>query len=122
MRRCMLKWPWVTVALFLSGILSLGPAQGAPLHSQLAASSGGAPALVEMEKEMVAARLASLGLDRDRIYQRLSDPETGRLVLSLHPLLAGGAQQEKKAAGVAVVIIIVLATITGLYLFYDANK
>lgn len=117
MRKLLVRWPCVAVALCLAGALSLQPAGAAPIPSELS------PLLPSPETAAVLARLQSLGFnpgEAERRLQTLSSAQTLRLAESADRLLVG-AGEEKKILGVAAVIIIAVAAIVGFYAFYNAD-
>ncbi len=123
MRRFMLRWPWLSLAFLIAGILSSAPAGAAPLSSRAilfprAAADGGAP-----DKAAITASLTRLGIPPGEIQQRLaflSSDELHQLSISLDTIMTGAGDEGKKATGVAIAIVVVLALFTGIYLFSNS--
>ncbi len=125
MRKIMLKWPAVLLAGFCGLIICVAPAAGAPLVAPIDSSGSGAGSAAGAARAVLADYLGSLGFEEAEIAVRLeglSDAEAHRLAGSLDTVLAGGESETRKAAGVGLVILITIGAITGLYLFYNANR
>lgn len=124
MRKIMLKWPAVLLAGFCGLIICVAPAAGAPLVAPINSSGSGSAAACPA-RTVLADYLGSLGFEEAEIAVRLeglSEAEAHRLAGSLDTVLAGGESETRKAAGVGLVILITIGAITGLYLFYNANR
>lgn len=120
--RTILKWPCLAAALFAAGMVCLAtPARGGLLPSR--SGTGGILARAELEREMVTDALVAAGWSRDEAAGRvavLTDGEVRRLADA--GLAAGGAGAESgRTFRVGLVIVVVLAFITGVYLFAEAD-
>ena len=118
----MLKWQFIALALFVSGMLCLAtPGQAGMLVSRSGDAGGSELSRPELEKEILATSLEKLGWSREETDIKLallSEEEIQYLSSTLEKVMAGGEEEEKSnAIGVAIVIVLVIAGITGLYLF-----
>jgi len=116
MRKLVLRWPSVAVALVLAVLFSLRPAGAAPIPSELS------PLISSPEAAAVLNRLQSLGFSPTEARERLAalSSAPGLRIAEGADRLLVGAGEEKKVLGVAAVIIIAVAAIAGFYLFYNS--
>jgi len=117
MRKFMLQWPCVSIALLLALSFAVRVAPAAPIPSEFS------PSLLSSDAAAVFERLQTLGLDADQARRRLAElslAETRGLARGPDRFLIG-AGEEKKVLGVAAVIVIAVAAITGFYLFYNSR-
>ena len=124
--RSMLRWPWLTVAFFVAGMLCLSTPGTAGLLLSRTQESGSADlSRTEIEREIITISLEKMGFSREEAVEKLSglsENEIHRLAAALEKITAGGEEdQGSRALGVGLVIVIVLAVIAGLYLFSEAN-
>ncbi len=125
--RSMLRWPWLTVAFFVTGMLCLSTSGTAGLLLSRTQESGSANlSRTEIEREIITISLEKMGFSREEAVEKLSclsEKEIRRLAGALEKITAGGEEEDQgsRALGVGLVIVIVLAVITGLYLFSEAN-
>jgi len=118
----MLKWEFIVLALFVSGILCLAaPGQAGMLVSRSGDTGGTELSKSELEREILATSLEKLGWSREETDIKLallSEEEIQYLSGTLEKVMAGGEEEEKaNPIGVAIVIVLIVAGITGLYLF-----
>ncbi|MFH1038625.1 MAG: hypothetical protein V1789_08180 [PVC group bacterium] len=122
-----LKWPCLTVALFVAGMLCLSsPGWAGLLLSRGGDAETAGLSRLELEKEIITGSLLRLGWSREEATERLAqlpDGEIHRIAAALDRVRAGGEEEnpDSRALGVGLVIVIVLAAITGLYLFANSN-
>ncbi|MEA1926956.1 MAG: PA2779 family protein [Candidatus Auribacterota bacterium] len=122
-----LRWPWMALALFIAGIFCLAsPGWAGLLVSQTGDTDITGLSRQKLEKEIVALSLEKMGWNRKEAeikLTHLSEKEIHDLSTTLDKITAGGEEdQGKRALGVGLVIVLVLAGITGIYLFSQANK
>ena len=120
--KSMLKWQFIALALFVSGMLCFAvPGQAGMLVSRSGDAGGSELSRAELEREILATSLEKLGWSREESEIKLSllsEEEIQYLSSTLEKVMAGGEEEEKSnAIGVAIVIVLVVAGITGLYLF-----
>ncbi|MDP8214236.1 MAG: PA2779 family protein [Candidatus Euphemobacter frigidus] len=123
----MLRWPWMTVALFVAGMLCLSsPGSAGLLLSRARGTDTAEPSRIELEKEIITISIEKMGWSREEAEEKLallSEDEIHHLAVAVEKIMAGGEEdQGARALGVGLVIVIVLAAITGVYLFSQANK
>ena len=123
----MLRWPWFLIVFTVASLFTLSsPGWAGLLRSSAVNNPVLSGSRIEMEKEMIAARLEEMGLSRDEIgnrLNRLSDQEIHHLAGALDGIKAGGEDSPtKRAAGVGIAILIVIGAVAGFYLFYQSNK
>lgn len=123
--KTMLRWQWMTVGLFVAGMLCLS----SPGSAGLLLSRGTdtvEPSRIELEKEIITISLEKMGWSREEAEEKLallSEDEIHQLAVSVEKIMAGGEEEQgSRALGVGLVIVIVLAAFTGIYLFSQTNK
>lgn len=122
--RTILKWPFLAAALFAAGMVCLAsPVRGGLLSSRT--GTGGLLSRADLEREMVTDALIAAGWGREEAAGRvalLTDGEVSRLAGPGMALAAGGEDTDSgRALRVGLVIVVVLAFITGVYLFAEAD-
>jgi hypothetical protein len=120
----MLKWPFITAALFAASLVCLAsPGRAGLLLSRTQTAE--LLSRADLERELVIDALVSAGWSRHQAAARvavLTDPEIRRLADAGMTLAAGGENGESgRAFRVGLVIVVVLAFITGIYLFAEAD-
>ena len=118
----MLKWQFIVLALFVSGMLCFAtPGHAGMLVSRSGDTGGSELSRPELEREILTTSLEKLGWSQEETEIKLallSEEEIQYLSSTLEKVMAGGEEEEKSnAIGVAIVIVLVVAGITGLYLF-----
>ena len=125
--KSMLKWQYLTLALFVAGMLCLSsPGWAGMLVSRSGETGVNELSRVELEREILSASLVKLGWSREETETKiahLSGDEIRHLSTTLEKVMAGGEEEEESnPIGVGLVIALILLGITGLYLFSQANK
>ncbi len=118
------KWPCLTAAFLAAGLICLAsPGRAGLLLSRTETSDSLSRA--ELERELVIDALTSAGWSREEAAGRvavLTDDEIRRLADARMSLAAGGENGESgRAFRVGLAIVVVLALITGIYLFSEAD-
>ena len=122
--KSILKWPFLTAAFFAASLVCLAsPGRAGLLLSRTETTESLSRA--DLERELVIDGLVSAGWSRDEAAGRvavLTDGEIRRLADAGMTLTAGGESDEnERAFRVGLVIVVVLALITGIYLFSEAD-
>lgn len=125
--RSILKWQFVAPALIAAGIICLAsPGNAGMIISQPGEVGKTELSRLELEKEIIAGALESLGWSREETdikMAQLSGEEIHKLSVTLEKIRIGGEEDEdSNPVGVILVIAVVLAAITGIYLFSQSNK
>jgi hypothetical protein len=120
--KSMLKWQYLTLALFVAGMLCLASPGGAGMFvSRSGETDGTELSRMELEKEILSSSLEKLGWSRedsDTRLAHLSGEEIHLLSTTLEKVMAGGEEEaDTNPLGVGIVIALILLGITGLYLF-----
>ncbi|HDL64423.1 MAG TPA: hypothetical protein ENH12_03435 [Proteobacteria bacterium] len=120
--KSMLKWQFITLALFVAGTFCLAsPGWAGLLVSRSGDTGGNQLSRLELEKEILASSLEKLGWSREDLDTRLaqlSGKEIHRLSTAMEKVMAGGEEEaDSNPLGVGIVIALILLGITGLYLF-----
>ena len=118
----MLKWQFITLAIFVAGTFCLAsPGWAGMLVSRSGETGGTELSRLELEKEILASSLERLGRSREDLDTRmahLSGEEIHFLSTALEKVRAGGEEEaDSNPLGVGIVIALILLGITGLYLF-----
>ncbi len=118
----MLKWQFITLALFVAGTFCLAsPGWAGLLVSRSGVTGGNELSRLELEKEILASSLEKMGWSRedsDTRLAHLSGEEIHHLYATLEKVMAGGEEEaDANPLGVGLVIALILLGITGLYLF-----
>ena len=124
--RAILKWPCLTVAFFVAGMLCLStPGSAGLLLSRAQGTDTANLSRTEFEREILTISLEKMGFSReeaDEKLSRISEQEIHQLVGALEKITACGEEdQGSRALGVGLVIVLILAGITGIYLFSQSN-
>ncbi len=125
--RSMIKWPYLTVGLFVAGMLCLSsPGWGGLLLSRTQGAETADFSRLCLEKEIITGALVRMGWSREDAVERLAllpEGEIHRFANALDTVRAGGEEENKdsRALGVGLVIVVVLLGITGIYLFANSD-
>lgn len=122
--KSILKWPFLTAAFFAAGLVCLA----SPGRAGLLLSRTGTTEILsrtDLERELVIDALTSAGWSREEAAGRvavLTDAEIQQLADARMTLAAGGEDGDSgRALRVGLAIAVVLALITGIYLFSEAD-